>query len=289
MLFREFKIQNDAGQSYSLNGDSGIFFHEPTGLGMKDDLKTADLFYGFYHDLQNKSMPSDPITGDLLFINESPYALYRSFANFVVNSKRLILSYKPYGTEEYFCRGRFEYIQKEELEETGILRVPISFVPFTPWYLPRELSMSMRELTGGEMKYSYDYDTKTTYDLVYASPLVGSYSVQLTPSGHINAAMVFDYPGQIENPSLTLVGVNSGNEIGRCDVSGISNGLFFSSLYSDSYVKDSQGNSLLNGVTPGHDPFFRLPLDEPCVLTLTADSLLSESAKVKVYYFFRSV
>lgn len=289
MLFREFKIQNNAGQSYGLNGESGIFLHEPTGLGIKDELKTADLQYGFYHDLKNKSIPAEPITGDLLFINDSPYALYRTFINFLVRSKQLILSYKPYGTEEFFCRGRFEYLQKEELEETGILRVPVSFMPFTPWYLPRESSLSMRELTGGEMQYPFTYDAEETSNLVYASPMVGSYSVELNPSGHLDAALVFTYPGAIENPTLTLRGVNTGTLYGQCDVTANVTGFQFSSLYSDSYIKDGSGNSLLNGVTPGYDPFFRLPLEEPCVLTLTADSTLIESATVKTYYFYRSV
>lgn len=283
--FRQFRIVNDAGRGYSLNGDSGIFLHEPAGLGLKNDIKTADLGYGFFHDLQNKKIPTDPISGDLLFINDNPYRLYREFLTFLVGSKKLILSYKPYGTDEFYCRGRFEYLTKEELEETGILRVPISFLPFTPWYLPRESSLSMRELTGGEMAYTFTYDE----NLVYSSPMVGSYAVQLEPAGHMDAALVFSYPGYIEDPVLTLVGVNTGTEYGRCEVDANSVGFNYSSLYSDSYIRDNDGNSLLNGVSPNHTPFFRLPMTEPCVFTLSAASQLTESSKISVYYFYRSV
>ena len=165
----------------------------------------------------------------------------------------------------------------------------INFIPFTPWYLPREASLYMRELTGGEMAYSFDYDSSETSSLVYASPLVGSYAAQINADGHIPAGIVFEYPGSVTDPTLKLVGANSDKELGKCAVVGTSTGFKFSSLYSDSYVTDSSGNSLLNGVSPGKDPFFRLPLDEPCNLILTAASQLTLNATAKIYYFFRSV
>ena len=293
-LFRQFRILNSKGLAYSLNGDSGIFLHEPTGLGMKDEIKTADLGYGFFHDLKNKFYPAESVAGDLLFINSNPYELYREFVTFVVNSEELILSYKPYGTDEFFCRGRVEYLTKEELENTGVLKVPISFIPFTPWYLPKELSLSMRELTGGEMAFTYKdsiAEKAFIYDenLVYSSPLVGSYSIQLSAIGHLDASIVLSYPGLIENPKLTLVGVNTEKEYGKCEVTGISNGFEFSSLYTDSHIYDANGNSLLNGVSPGYSPFFHLPLTEPSILTMTAANELTEKAKISVYYFYRSV
>ena len=285
MNFRQFRISNNSGKGYSLNGDSGIFLHEPTGLGLKDEIKTVDLGRGFFYDLDNKYIPAEPITGDLLFINNEPYKLYREFINFIATSSQLVFSYTPYGTDEFFCRGKFEYLQKEELEETGVLKVPVSFMPFTPWYLPRESSLEMQELTGGEMIYPFTYDS----ELKYCSPLIDSYSVQLNPAGHIDAAIVFIYPGTIENPVLTLIGVNTNKEYGRCEIEAICNGVQYSSLYSDSYIKDNSGNSLLNGVSPGYSPYFRLPIKEPCILTLSADSTITETSSVKVYYFYRSV
>ena len=111
----------------------------------------------------------------------------------------------------------------------------------------------------------------------------------MNADGHIPAGIVFEYPGSITDPVLRLVGANSDVECGRCAVVGTSSGFKFSSLYSDSYVTDSEGNSLLNGVNPGQDPFFRLPLEEPCNLILTAASNLSLSATAKIYYFYRSV
>lgn len=287
--FRSFGIQNDAGQGYDLDGKTGIFFYTPSGLGMQDDIKTAELDYGFYHDLKNKIVPQNSIAGELLFINGSPYDLYREFISFVARSNKLILSYKPYGSEKFYCRGRFEYLQKSELEETGVLRVPVSFIQFTPWYLPKESTLRMRELTGGEMKYSFTFDSEETSDLIYASPLVGSYSVELVPNGHIDASIVFTYPGAIENPVLTLRGSNTNMLYGQCEVIANVTGFEFSSLYSDSYIIDSSGNSLLNGVSPDYNPFFHMPLHEPCILTLTADNVLSETASVKTYYFYRSV
>ena len=292
--FRQFRIANDAGRAYSLNGDSGIFLHEPTGLGMKEDLNTADLGYGFLYDLHNKYYPADPIAGDLLFINNDPYRLYREFIDFIIGSKELIFSYKPYGEDEFFCKGRFEYLTKTEIEKSGVLRVPISFIPFTPWYLPKEPALNIRDISGGEMAYTYKdsiNEKAFIYDdeLIYSSELIGAYSIQIMPIGHIEAAFTLEYQGEIENPIIVLSGVNTNSEYGRCEILGIMPGLKYSSIYKDSYIRDNNGHTLLNNVSPEKSPFFHIPLNEPSVLTLIADSEMTETAKIKIYYFYRSV
>ena len=285
MNHRRFWIQNDSGVQWSLNGDQGVWFVTPEGLGARWKILTADLGHGFFKELPTDAVPADPVAGELKFLPAGAYSAYRSFLRFVASSSELRLLYCPYGTETYYVRGRFEYLQKGELDQTAILTVPVSFVPFTPWYQPRSLTLTMQAASESDMTFPFTFDQ----DLRFPSSAVGSWAVEITPAGDQPASLVFEFSGAATNPVLTLTGVNSETEYGRCAVTGTVTGLRYSSQYLDSYVTDGGGSDLMDDVSPGYDPFFRVPLSEPCVLRLQASGELSGSATVSVNYFYRSV
>ena len=126
-------------------------------------------------------------------------------------------------------------------------------------------------------------------NLTLGSSLIGSWAVEITVAGDEAASIVFNYDGEAVHPILTLTGSDSGTEYGRCEVDNTVNGIRFSSQYMDSYITDADGNDLTNYVSPGHDPFFRIPITEPCVLRLDDNVELTGSASVSVNYFYRSV
>ena len=152
---RLFAIENDAGEKWDLNGNQGIFLYSPSGLGIKDELITSDLGYGFFRDLNNKKVPSEPIVGDLLFLPGNPYKIYRDFLSFVFNSKKLKILYRPYGTDTYYIDGRFEYLEKEELDKSGTLIVPFNFKPFTLWYRQKTLDLIIRQHVENDMSHIF--------------------------------------------------------------------------------------------------------------------------------------
>ncbi|MBQ3276262.1 MAG: hypothetical protein IJH47_04290 [Oscillospiraceae bacterium] len=280
---RKFWIRNNKGVEWALNGEQGVIFALPEGLGARWNILTADLGHGFRAELPTDTVPSDPVAGELNFLPPSAYATYRSFVRFLTASDQLILVYQPYGSEQYLCRGRFEFLQKGELDQTRILNVPASFTPFSPWYSPVDLDLTMQEAGENDLTYPF------TYPFTYPSSTVGSWTVEISPAGDQPASLVFTFTGEAENPVLTLTGADSGVVYGQCSVSGTVSGLRLSSQWLDSYIRDGAGNDLLDAVSPGTDPFFRAPVTERCLLRLEADNELSGSASVAVNYFYRSV
>lgn len=280
---RKFSIQNEQGVSWDLNGAAGVIFSTPEGLGARWKITTADLGHGFFGELPVDTVPAEPVVGELKFLPPNAYATYRSFLRFLTGSGKLILSYCPYGSDVYLRQGRFEFLQKGELDQTRILTVPVSFSPFSPWYSPVDMELVLQEAGDGDLTYPF------TYPFTYPGSAYGSWTVEISPAGDQPASLVFSYAGELVDPVLTLTGADSGTEYGRCAVTGTITGLQFSSQWLDSYVRDGAGNDLLDAVSPGTDPFFRVPTGERCILSFTSEDELSGSATAVVNYFYRSV
>ena len=281
---RKFAINNEQGVCWDLNGAAGVIFSSPEGLGARWKIATADLGHGFYAELPVDTVPAEPVVGELKFLPPDAYATYRAFVTFLTGSDKLILNYCPYGPDTFLCRGRFEFLQKGELDKNQILTVPVSFATFTPWYAPTDLELVLKAAEEDDTTFPFVLGAST-----FPSSSVGSWAAEISPAGDQPASLVFHYEGSVEDPVLVLTGADSGTEYGRCAVSGTFTDLHFSSQWLDSYVRDGSGADLLDDVSPGADPFFRAPVSEPCVLSFSASNELSGSATVAVNYFFRSV
>lgn len=284
-MIRQFWIQNAQGICWDLNGLQGVWFSEPEGLGARWGVETADLGNGFFAELETDAVPSEPVVGNLQFLPPAGYETYRRFIRFLTSSRQLDLLYRPFGTEIFQLRGRFEFLQKGEKSDTGLLTVPASFIPFSPWYRPQSLSLVMEAAGANQTVFPFTF----TPDLTFASSLIGSWAVELQPAGDFPASLVFIYAGAANRPILTLTGANSGTEYGRCAVETAVTGLLYSSQYINSYVNDGSGADLTDDLTPAYSPFFRIPTTEPCILRLQATGDLTGSATVAVNYFYRSV
>ena len=281
---RKFRIQNESGVGWDLNYPP-VLFHQPSGLGIQWAVNTADLGYGFYRKLETPEMPADPITGDLLFTPPSAYETYRQFINFLMSSKVLILAYTPYGNQDFFVQGTFQTISKSELGQDRVLTVPMTFVPFTPWYRPTQLDLVLEPAETDILEFPFTF----SQDLHFPSATGRPWTGVLTPSGHLPAALKFDYSGAADNPVLQIEGINTGTIYGTCAVSGSIPGFSFSSMPQDSYVRDGAGNDLNDLLDPAVDPYVRMPNTEPCYLTLTASNTLTGSASASIVYYYRGV
>ena len=285
---RSFILQNAAGGQWDLNGADGVFLESPEGLGARWKVSTADLGGGFFQELAVDTVPADPIAGDLCFLPPDAYACWRRFIAFTAAAADLRLLYCPYGSETYLCRGRFELLQKGELEGGGVLRVPVSFVPFTPWFLPKQQTLAMAGENDDAMKFPFTFSE----DLVFPESNAGDWAAEITAAGHQAAALRFSFSaGSLLRPSLTVTGVNSGTVYGVCQITGdaLVAGLEYSSVPGECWIRDGSGNDLCDRVSPGTDPYLRIPLGEPCTFALGADDDISGTASVTVYTFWRSV
>lgn len=282
---RYFGIQNERGEQFDLNGESGIWFSNVEGLGIADGSTYASLGHGFFRQITTEDLPMTSIPGDIVFMPPNAYEQYRKFVAFIIGSKDLRLMYRPYGTTTFYRKVKCEYIQKGVLERNKKLVCPTSFAPVTLWYSPKTMDLVMQEASETDMKFPFDFDA----DLTLGSSLIGSWAVEITASGDEAASVVFEYNGEAVSPVLTLIGSDSEKEYGRCAIDATVNGIRFSSQYLDSYIRDADGNDLTNDVSPGHDPFFRVPITEPCIFRLDDNGELTGSASVSINYFYRSV
>ena len=289
---RKFYIENSLGSRQSLNGEKGIFLSNPTGLGVNLSPSFADIHKGFFRPISGDSEPQSTIAGDLVFIGDNAYADYRAFVDWCAVSDDLFLIYKPYGNTEFYRKVRINYLTKTELTDTRWLSVPMSLACLTPWYRATPSKMTMSTEEGNVMQYPFSYAS----DLIYSSSNAGSMAVDLGTAGHIPAAFVLNYSGEIINPKITLKGSTTGQTYGVCALNitlAAGEQIEVSTQYGNSYAHKMDGSGkvsdILECVDLAYEPFPRIPVSEDCTLYLGADEIIRGSATVRVYYYYRSV
>ena len=252
----------------------------------------ADIHYGFFRNVSGKSEPQSTVTGDLVFIGDNAYADYRSFVDWCNGSESLHLIYMPYGTTEFYRDVQITYLTKTELTDTRWLTVPASFACLSPWYRAAPTSMAMSTESGYVLKYPYSYSK----ELIYSSSSAGSMAADIPAGGHIPAAFELTYKGAIINPKISLVGSSSNITYGICALNTTltdNESFTVSTFYGKCRVEitDASGNTTdaLNDVDLAYEPFPRIPVNEDCVLLMSADSDIGGRATVRVYYYYRSV
>lgn len=281
---RKFYIRDGYGTQYDLNGEQLIWLLNPSGLGVSYANKYSDIKQGFFSPLKQDEWQTQSIVCDFGFLDPA-YSVYRSFINWLVTANELIIVYQPFGSEKYYRKVRLDYVEKTELFNGVWLKTPASFTCLTPWYLPTTLSVSIQGEDTGAMQYTFTYDA----DLVYSADYNGAYGAELSPSGHLPAAVKLTYTGGVVSPIIVLEGKTSGTEYGRCQINATaSSSVEFSSLYADSYCK-VDGADATDYISPAYDPFFHLPLSEPCILKILSSATMTGTAEASVYYYFRSV
>lgn len=292
-----YVLENEIGERYDLTPPALIYLVNVEGLGVNEKHSFADLDVGFFQ-LTDASIPQDGITGDLIY-QAGAFGNYQNLVNWIAKSKTLYFCYTPIDTE-YRRIVRLKNLKKDKRDGAGWMRTTVSFEPLTPWYLPTpaeigiiqdtENVMGYFELDGGDYGYVYDDD------LHYGGESAGGMEAVLLPSGHEPASVVLRYTGAITNPRIRLVGQTTGKVYGICDIEttlGPSDTLELSTRYDDSYVKKiSAGGvetSLLENINLAYNPYFRVPVNEPSVLSIESDAEVSGGAELLVYTYYRSV
>ena len=69
--------------------------------------------------------------------------------------------------------------------------------------------------------------------------------------------------------------------------------LVLSTRYNNSYVKrisaSGEETDLLDALDLSTDPFFRVPITEPCTISVEAGAVITGRADLLIYYYYRSV
>lgn len=289
---RKLYFRNAAGERFGLNGEKGVYATGISGLGFTLTPTYADLGRGFFVPVSDEAEPQGAVPFTVVF-TRNPYQTYQAFVNWLTAAGTVTVVYNPTGTQEYYRDVTINFIQKGELNAVGWLEAPCSFFCNTPWYLPRPTSLTL-EATGTDESKRYDYEY--TEDLIYGTDSSASLSGPIAGAGHVPGALELTCHGAITNPRIRLVGDVSGKTYGICSVSVVllaTDSLKVSTRYENSYVKrvaaGGAETDLLDALDLSTTPFFHIPVDEPCTISIEADSPFTGSADLLVYYYYRSV
>ena len=291
-MIRKLFFQNAAGQRWGLNGDRGVYASNLSGFGFTLSPSYADLSRGFFVPVSDEAEPQNTLAFTLTF-TRNPYETYEALVNWLAAAGTITIVYNPAGKRE-FCRDvSVNFLQKGEKNASGWLEVPCSFFCNTPWYLPSPTTLFLGT-AGEDNQKRYDY--RYTADLRYGQNSSGALSGIIAGAGHIPGSLELTYHGAITNPKIRLVGNISGKTYGLCSVEAVlsvSDIFKFSSRYENSCVKRIAAGGgetdLLDALDLSSTPFFHIPVDEPCTVSIEADTAFTGSADLLIYYYYRSV
>lgn len=289
---RKLWFQIPSGARWSLNGERGVYASNLAGFGLTLSPNYADLSRGFFVPVSSDAEPQASIPFTLTF-TRNPYATYQALVNWLSSAETITIVYNPTGSQEYCRDVTVNFLQKGELTEVGWLEVPCSFLCTTPWYLPTPTSLSL-EAGGTDDSKRYDYSY--TEDLCYGNDSSAALSGTIAGAGHVPGSLELTYHGAITNPQIRLVGNITGKTYGICSVTvtlAPSDTLKVSTRYENSYVKRITAagveTDLLDALDLSTTPFFHIPVDEPCTISVEADAAFTGLADLLIYYYYRSV
>lgn len=287
---RKLYFQNAAGERRSLNGDAGIYATDLSGFGFILEPIFADISRGFFPVVKDDSEPQTPLSFTVV-LTKAAYSAYKQLTDWLAAAGSLTIIYDPTGKQEYFRDVTVDYVQKGELTRVGWLELPCRFSSNTPWYLPTPTTLSLAP-SGPGKRYPYAYSK----NLRYGTGGTAALQALIAGSGHIPGALTLSVRGALANPRIRLVGNVTGKTHGLCSLSTVldeTDVLQYSSRYEDAHVRriraDGTMEDLLDFLDLKTVPFFHIPVNEPCVLSVESDAAFSGRAELLIYYYFRSV
>ena len=291
MVFRKFYLQDAKGARFDLNGANGVYATDPSGLGIALSPAFASLGAGFFKATATKTEPQRSPGFTVNFTRRATaYDQYREFTRFLSAAGDVLrLVYKPWGTAEYYRDVMLAALEKTELTEVGWLVCPMEVKALTPWYLPQTYRVELSAQAPTSMRYPFRYGSAR-----YGAGRAPVFGAVLQPAGDIPAGLRLLFDGEAEDPAITLVGLSTGKIYGRCDIAYTfvaGDQLQWATLPDDGYCRLLRAGDLvdLSGyLDMTGEPFFQMPVTEPCILQLTGSGL-SGSGELSVNYYYRTV
>lgn len=289
---RKLYFRNASGDLWGLNGELGVYASNLAGFGFTLSPVFADLNRGFFVPVSDEAEPQNSLAFTLTF-TRSPYNTYQRLVDWLASAGTISIVYNPTGQQEYYRDVTVNFLQKGELTEVGWLEIPCSFLCSTPWYLPSPTKLVL-ETSGEDESKRYDYVYSES--LRYGNDSSATLSGTIAGAGHTPGSIELTYYGAIVNPRIRLVGNITGKTYGLCSLAVTlqpSDRLKVSTRYEESYVKRISAENieadLLDVLDLSSTPFFHIPVDEPCTLSIEADAPFTGSADLTIFYYYRSV
>lgn len=290
-----FALENERAERYDLTAPSPVFLVDVYGLGVVTERNYGEIGRNFFIVTEDTTY-SNPIQGDLIY-QPGAFGNYQQLVNFIAQAKELYFCYAPLD-DEFRCKVKLDYINKDRRDKAGWMRAPISFNPLTPWFLP-EAAVVEIDTGGPDAKgylaansYKYTYDS----DLVYGPELTGDPTKTIYPAGHEPSGFLFRYTGAVAHPVISLVGA-SGTVYGECHIDETfvaGETIELCTAPDNSYVRKVSSGVVTDlmaasKVDLAYEPYPRAPVDEASVLSITGDDHVTGKAELTIYRYYRSV
>lgn len=284
---RKFWI-SDGFSEKPLNGENLIWLVYPTGLGTVREASLESMKNAFFVETHHE-FPMTPINAEFRFLRPA-YQNYTAFVDWLFAADRLFLTYQPEATP-FLREVSVASLQKTELEGGDWLVCPVVFNCYTPWYRREKLNIRLDPIPTDVSRFS----TSRFGSGKFAQAFNQSFSAEIPQAGQLPATLELTFTGAVENPVITVVGMQTGKEYCRCEIQAtLTSGdrLEYSSTPNDSYIRlisDGVVTDLSDSIKPSHDPFELIPNTEPTVLRFDGDDDPVGTAEAAIRYFWRTV
>ena len=206
--YRNFKIIK-GNTTLDLMGEE-LFLYSPSGLGMQNAFQYLDM--GGYFSEYSRNISQMQPNGTFIFTPDSePYAKYQEVMNFILGADNLILGYQPKELDWYYARVNIVSADKTELNDAGILEVPVVFDMLSAWYLDSELEYSTGSYTGDNV-YPYTYSDTYPTD-------IDAGVITVTPNAQMDCDWTIRVKGTATNPVIKVY--TDGELVGVVDLTGL--------------------------------------------------------------------
>lgn len=275
-MIRRFGLKNEYGQSYMLNDIKRGFLHEPEGLGYA--IERSYSLFGSEWIKSDDEIEQTTITGTVVFGSESPYVRAKEFAEFVLSSKKLTLSYET-DAGLYYKDVDVNRYEKSEIGENRMLEIAIEMAPRTLWYLPNNIILRLESTKGKGLRFPFKLPNQFTN---YSN---GTIAVE--NDGHVPAPFKCTMLGEISNPVITLL--REGEEIAKVEIITdveADEELHYSSKDGDIYLyklaADGTRTDLGESLDIENENIFKVPVGSS-QLKVTTDSAITKPVTFTVY------
>lgn len=280
-MIRQFKLQNEYAQTYSLSLPGKTFLNEPQGLGYELNASYRLIGNSWVQDYKKDKQVA--ITGSVIFTPNEPYNTEAEFLRFIRTSKKLVLVYTTTAGTWMKDVDLISY-QKSEISEGNVLKCPITLMPKSLWYSNNRQAFSINlDLSADAMVYPYRWPAR------FQSTVNGT--ITLVNDGSVEAPFTVVWNGAIVNPVLQLF-VN-GVEQAKCEITGeaLSGATInYSSRDGDLYVYHEAAGvktNLVSGLNINNNNFFKIPIGTS-ELKFSASAQITQPIVVTIYKLYRA-
>lgn len=284
-MVREFYLQNEKGQEYSLmNIENYCLLTEPTGLGYsynREYEQIGNTFIETFGKIEQKQ-----INGTANF---SSYDNFYNFVNFIESSESIRLIYIiPFenGSKRYLRDVNIQMLDKSEKKTNGIISESIVFDCLSLWYEENTTKYTIKPQEN-ELRWNFKWNSRFKK--------YNTRNLQYKNNGHVEAPILVEMNGYIKNPKIDLY---IEKELYQTVVFNVEieeyEKLLYGTKENEFYINRQKNDGTIESlfsldvINFENDNVIRLPIRKACELRLSAENEI-KNAQVTVLTFHKIV